>query len=68
MRTKNLKNLEELSLTESQNVNGGWNLIEYIAYGAGYVAGQVVDFAEAFSDDEAYGERLLASGSPGGAK
>lgn len=29
--------LEELSVDELLNIDGGWNLLEYCAYGVGYI-------------------------------
>lgn len=28
--------MKELSIEEMNEVNGGWNLLEYVAYGIGY--------------------------------
>ncbi|GGW88895.1 hypothetical protein [Salegentibacter mishustinae] len=62
---KNLNNysVTEISLDESYEITGGdgrsgWY---YLMYGIGYMA-------KGFMDNEAHGRRLLASGSPGGAK
>jgi F0F1-type ATP synthase membrane subunit c/vacuolar-type H+-ATPase subunit K len=35
------KNLQVLTIKEMQDINGGYNLIEYIAMGLGYVAGAI---------------------------
>ena len=35
------KNLQVLTIKEMQVINGGYNLIEYIAMGLGYVAGAI---------------------------
>lgn len=35
----NSLNIEKLDSKELEEINGGWNLLEYIAYGIGYING-----------------------------
>jgi hypothetical protein len=42
-----MKNLIELSSEEMLNIDGGWNLLEYIAYGVGACCAAVANGIDA---------------------
>jgi hypothetical protein len=46
MRNENKIKFTELSSLELINIDGGWNLLEYIAYGVGVTVGTIKNILE----------------------
>ncbi len=54
---KNLKNygVQEMNTKEMENTNGGYNLIEYIAKGAGMLVGLIHTAADYYAENNVGG-------------